>query len=240
MPLDHALYSDPGHVLTTWRTRAERLAALEALGLKVAVDTDFRRYADFITATDWPVVSPVIDPNRHNFSGDEALWLSLITPEGRIVGTQCVRRVESTDYIGLLRAGRLFGDAMPGYRWLVPKDVEATMPRIAGTIVHTTGLWIAPDWRRKRTRTGDRLVSAFGRFTHAFTLDFYRLDWSASLVDMKIAKPRLIHDLYAYPHMVEACECDQPGEDRKIRLALTWASAGELRDLPNQTLPQAA
>lgn len=238
MPLDYSGYTDPNQVIATWRSRARRLAALEELGLDVTVDGDLRAFCDFIHTTEMKGVNPVLDPDRHQFKPDETFWLRLTTPDGRIVGTQGVRRVETPDYLHLLRTGALLGPPLPRFRY-VPAANEDALPRIGGVVAHLAGLWLAPDWRRKWTADGNRLVYAFVRFTHAYILDLWRPDWSTSVVRSEVTKPRLIHDLYGYPHLGGEIEW-QFHNGPFLRTTLIFASAAELQAGSSQPQRQAA
>ena len=55
-------------------------------------------------------------------------------------------------------------------------------------------------------------------------------DWSVSLLEERVSTPRMIEDLYGYPHAVELFETYIPYLDRHERVTLVWMSAAELAD----------
>jgi len=65
-----------------------------------------------------------------------------------------------------------------------------------------------------------RLVAAWARLTHSFTARVVAPDWSVSLLEARVAKPRIIRDLYGYPHWAELFEAYIPFLDRHERTTL--------------------
>jgi hypothetical protein len=120
-----------------------------------------------------------------------------------------------------------FGDHPSGFRDFQLLN-EDRLPRIGGHVVQLSGLYIRPEWRRTRTADGMRLVAAWTRLTHSFTARNLMADWSVSLVEARLATPRMIMDLYGYPNTIELFETYEPALGHRERVNLIWMSAQEL------------
>jgi hypothetical protein len=203
--------------------------ALRELGLSVRIEFDVEDYKSFIRSTEWPVVNSVSDPAYHDFVAGEVLWLRLLHGNDT-VATQVVRLVTTDDYIGMVRDHTLFyGDHPSEFRDFCMLG-EDRLPRIDGLVTHLSGLYIRPQWRRARTADGMRLVAAWTRLTHSFTARNLMADWSVSLVEARVATPRMVEDLYGYVHATELFETYVPELDRRERVTLIWMSAAEQAD----------
>jgi hypothetical protein len=212
------------------------LGQLGALGLRLRIEFDMEEWKAFIRGTEWPVVNASADPARHAFRPGEVFWLNLHSA-GQTIATQVFRIIDTDDYLGLVESHALwFGDAPSEFgeaRMLGGPD----LPRLAGTVVQLSGLYIDPSWRRVRTSAGMRLVAAFVRLSHSFTLRNLGADWSVTLIEERVASPRMVHDLYAYPNAREVFEAHIPYLGRKERLTLAWMSRAELATLSDRRLP---
>jgi hypothetical protein len=200
--------------------------ALRELGLSVRIEFDVEDYKSFIRATEHPVVNRSADPAYHDFAAGEVFWLRL-SHGGETVATQVLRIITTDDYIGMIRDGSLFFGNGPsgfaGFRMLT----EAALPSIGGLVVQLSGLYIRPEWRRIRTADGMRLVAAWTRLTHSFTARNLMADWSVSLLEERIATPRMIADLYGYPNALELFETYVPELGHHERVTLVWMSLAE-------------
>jgi hypothetical protein len=201
--------------------------ALRALGLSVRIEFDIEAWKTFIRTTEWPVVNSSADPAYHDFVAGEVFWMRL-THGDETVATQVYRMISTDDYVGMIRDHTLFFGGQPSgfvdFRMLG----EDAVPPIGGLVAQMSGLYIRPDWRRARTADGMRLVAAWARLTHSFTARNLLADWSVSLLEERVATPRMIEDLYGYPHAVELFETYIPYLDRHERVTLVWMSADEL------------
>jgi hypothetical protein len=201
--------------------------ALRELGLSVRVERDIAAWKRFILGTEWAVVNSAVDPAYHDFAAGEVIWTRLV--HGReTVATQVVRIVTTADFIGMIRDHTLFFGANPSgfraFRMLGDDD----LPRLAGRVAHLSGLYIRPHWRRARTADGMRLVAAWTGLTHSFTARTLMADWSVTLLERRVASPRMVRDLYGYPHAIELFEAYVPDFDRRDRVTIAWMSAAEL------------
>jgi len=203
--------------------------ALRALGLRVRIELDVEDFERFISSTEHPVVNSAADPANHDFAAGEVFWLHLLHGD-ETVATQVLRIVTTDDYVGMVRNHRLFyGDrpsALRDFRML-PHDA---VPRIGGIVVQLSGLYVMPHWRRVRSSDGMRLVAVWARLTHSFASRGLMADWSVSLIEARVATPRMIADLYGYPNSAPLFEAYVPELDRVERVTLVWMSAEELVD----------
>jgi hypothetical protein len=203
--------------------------ALRELGLSVRIEFDVEDYKTFIRGTEHPVVNRSADPAYHDFAAGEVFWMRL-SHGSETVATQVLRIVTTDDYIGMIRDHTLFfGDNPSGFRDFRMLR-EHDLPLIGGLVAQLSGLYIRPQWRRTRTADGMRLVAAWTRLTHSFTARNLMADWSVSLLEERIATPRMIEDLYGYPHALELFETYVPDLDRYERVSLVWMSAAEQID----------
>jgi hypothetical protein len=200
--------------------------ALRELGLSVRIELDVEDYKSFIRGTEHPVINSAADPAYHDFAAGEVFWLRLSHGE-ETVATQVLRIITTDDYIGMIRDHTLFfGKGASGFRDF-RMLTETGLPRIDGLVAQLSGLYIRPQWRRARAADGMRLVAAWTRLTHSFTARNLMADWSVSLLEERIATPRMIEDLYGYPHAIELFETYVPDLDRCERVTLVWMSAAE-------------
>lgn len=203
--------------------------ALRELGLNVRIEFDVEDYKTFIRGTEHPVVNSSADPAYHDFAAGEVFWMRLSHGD-ETVATQVFRIVTTDDYIEMIRDHSLFFGNHPSefrdFRML-PHDA---VPRIGGLVAQLSGLYIRPHWRRARTADGMRLVAAWARLTHSFTSRNLMADWSVTLLEERIASPRMIADLYGYPNSAPLFETYVPDFDRYERVTLVWMSAEELVD----------
>ena len=201
--------------------------ALRELGLTVRIEFDVDEWKRFILATEWPVVNAAADPAYHDFAAGEVFWMRL-SRGAETVATQVFRVITTDDYVGMVADHSLFfGDNPSGFRdfqLLARPD----MPTIGGLVVQLSGLYIRPDWRRARTADGMRLVAAWTRLSHSFTARNLMADWSVSLVEERLATPRMIEELYGYAHSGELFETYEPALGHRERVSLMWMSAEEL------------
>jgi hypothetical protein len=203
--------------------------ALGDLGLSVGIELDVDDYKHFIRTTEWPVVNAAADPAYHDFVAGEVFWLRL-SHGSETVATQVLRVITTDDYVGMVRDHTLFfGDNPSGFRDFTLLNQDR-LPAIGGLVVQLSGLYIRPDWRRARTADGMRLVAAWTRLTHSFTVRNLMADWSVSLTESRIATPRMLMDLYGYPNSIELFETYTPDLGRRERVTLIWMSAQELAD----------
>jgi hypothetical protein len=202
--------------------------ALRALGLTVRIEFDVEAFKSFIRSTEWPVVNSAADPAFHDFAAGEVFWMRL-SHGSETVATQVFRMITTDDYLGMIRDHSLFFGANPsGFRDFRMLPSASGVPRLGGLVVQLTGLYIRPQWRRVRTADGTRLVAAWVRLSHSFTARNLMADWSVSLLEQHIATPRMIEELYGYPHAMPVCETYVPDFDRHECVTLVWMSAGEL------------
>jgi hypothetical protein len=201
--------------------------ALRELGLSVRIEFDVEEWKNFIRTTEWPVINTSADPAYHDFAAGEVFWMRL-SHGSEIVATQVFRMIATDDYVGMIRDHTLFfGDQPSGFRDFRMLD-EDCVPTIGGLVVQVSGLYIRPQWRRVRTADGARLVATWARLTHSFTTRNLMADWSVSLLEARVATPRMVQDLYGYPHATELFETYIPYLDRHERVTLVWMSAEEL------------
>ncbi|MBV8167030.1 MAG: hypothetical protein JO021_09580 [Alphaproteobacteria bacterium] len=197
------------------------------LGLTVRIEFDIEAWKRFIKTTEWPVVNCSADPAYHDFVAGEVFWMRLLHGD-ETVATQVFRMIGTDDYLGMIRDHSLFfGNRPSGFKDFRMLDAAA-VPPIGGLVAQMSGLYIRPSWRRVRTAGGMRLVAAWARLTHSFTTRNLMADWSVSLLEERVATPRMIEDLYGYPHAVELFETYIPYLDRHERVTLVWMSAQEL------------
>jgi hypothetical protein len=202
--------------------------ALRDLGLSVRIEFDVEEWKSFIRTTEWPIVNCAADPAYHDFAAGEVFWMRL-SRGSETVATQVFRMITTDDYIGMIRDHTLFFGEHPS-EFKDFRMLEADVPTISGLVTQLSGLYIRPDWRRVRTADGTRLVAAFTRLSHSFTARNLMADWSVSTIEERIATPRMIEDLYGYPHAAELFETYVPHLDRHERITLIWMSAAELID----------
>jgi predicted DNA-binding ribbon-helix-helix protein len=201
--------------------------ALRELGLALRIEFDIEDWKSFIRSTEWPVINSAADPAYHEFAAGEVFWMRLVHGE-ETVATQLVRLIVTDDYVGMIRDHRLFFRQNPSGFRSFRMLVEDGLPRIGGIVAQLSGLYIRPQWRRTRTTDGTRLVAAWARLTHSFTTRNLLADWSVSLLEERIATPRMIEELYGYPHAIELFETYIPYLDRDERVTMVWMSAKEL------------
>jgi hypothetical protein len=201
--------------------------ALRELGLSVRIEFDVEDFKSFIGSTEWPVINCSADPDFHDFAAGEVFWMRL-SHGNETVATQVFRMISTDDYVGMIRDHSLFFGTGPSgftdFRMLR----EDGMPVIGGLVAQLSGLYISPKWRRTRTADGMRLVAAWTRLSHSFTTRNLMADWSVSLLEERVASPRMVEDLYGYPHSIELFESYIPYLDRDERVTLIWMSAEEL------------
>lgn len=201
--------------------------SLRSLGLTVRIEFDIEDWKSFIQTTEWPVVNCSADPDYHDFAAGEVFWMRL-SHGAETVATQVFRMITTDDYVGMIRDHSLFfGNRPSGFRDFRMLD-ESAVPAIGGLVTQVSGLYIKPSWRRVRTADGMRLVAAWARLTHSFTTRNLMADWSVSLLEERVATPRMIEDLYGYPNAAELFETYIPYLDRSERVTLVWMSAEEL------------
>jgi GNAT superfamily N-acetyltransferase len=195
------------------------------LGLQLRIEFDIAGWIEFIKTTEWPVVNASISPEFHAFRPGEVFWVNLVDG-GKTVATQVFRLIETDDYVDLVRSHRLwYGDhpsRLQGFSMLA-EDA----PRMGGLVVQLSGLYIQPDWRRARVG-GQRLVAAFVRLMHSFTWRNYAPDWSVSLLEERVSTPRMMHDLYGYPHATPLFQTWMPELARSERVTLIWMAGPEI------------
>ncbi len=211
--------------------------ALRDLGLSIRIEFDIDEWKRFIKTTEWPVVNSSADPAYHDFAAGEVFWMQLMRGD-ETVATQVLRMIATNDYVGMIRDHTLFFGDHPSefrdFRMLAEDDV----PIIGGSVAQLSGLYIRPQWRRTRTADGMRLVAAWVRLVYSFVTRNLMADWSVSLLEERVATPRLMRDLYGCPHSVELFETYIPYLDRHERVTLLWMSAAEAVDSVAQR-PQA-
>ncbi|HYB09580.1 MAG TPA: hypothetical protein VEJ16_07910 [Alphaproteobacteria bacterium] len=208
---------------------------INELGLSLRIEFDMEEWKTYILGTDWPVVNASADPARHEFKPGEVFWLNL-HKRGHTIGTQVLRIIETEDYVELIRSHRLwYGDSPSALR--EARMLRSDLPRLGGTVVQASGLYIDPAWRRARTSWGMRLVAASMRLTHDFTLRNLHPDWAVTLIEKHVATPRIIHDLYGYPHAVEVFEAFFPYVERMERMTMAWMSHAELAGVSRSPPP---
>lgn len=213
------------------------LGQIKDLGLGVRIEFDIKEWIAFIRGTEWPVVNASVDPAYHAFRPGEVFWIHLHAG-GRTVATQVLRVIETEDYVDLIRSHRVwFGDRPSQFS--EARMLSETLPRISGTVVQLSGLYIDRKWRRVWTANGVRLVAAFTRLTHDFTLCNLSPDWSATLIEERVASPRIVHELYGYPHAEPTFEAVIPYLGHKERLTMAWMSHAELAALSGRLPPSA-
>lgn len=211
---------------------------IKELGLGLRIEFDMEEWKTFIRGTEWPVVNASVDPVRHNFRPGEVFWLNL-HEHGHTVATQVLRIIDTDDYVEMVRDQSIwFGDAPSEFQ--DARLLADDFPLISGTVVQLSGLYIAPQWRRARTSRDMRLVAAFVRLSHDFTLRNLAADWSVTLIEQKVATPRIVNDLYAYAHAKEAFEAFIPYLGRKERLTMAWMSHTELAAISDTRPPSTA
>ena len=210
---------------------------INELGLSLRIEFDMEEWKAYILGTDWPVVNASADPARHDFQPGEVFWLNLHS-RGHTIGTQVLRIIETEDYVDLIRTHRLWYSDGPS-ELREARILRDDLPRLAGTVVQASGLYIDPKWRRARTSRGMRLVAASMRLTHDFTLRNLHPDWAVTLIEKHVAIPRVVHDLYGYPHAAEVFEAFFPYVERMERMTMAWMSHAELAALSG-TLPPPA
>jgi hypothetical protein len=235
MPQDFSpIVAPPGLATTAPRARPsgylfdDRLyRALRELGLTVRIEFDIEDFKSFILGTEWPVVNSAADPAYHDFAAGEVFWMRL-SHGSETIATQVFRMIMTDDYVAMMRDHTLFFGKHPSEFRNFRMLREDGLPRLGGLVVQLTGLYIRPDWRRARTADGMRLVAAWTRLSHSFTVRNLMADWSVSLLEQHIATPRMIEDLYGYPNAIEVCETYVPDFNRQERVTLVWMSAEEL------------
>ena len=201
--------------------------ALRDLGLSVRIEFDVEEWKSFIRTTEWPIVNCAADPAYHDFAAGEVFWMRL-SHGSETVATQVFRMISTDDYVGMIRDHTaFFGDHPSEFKDFRMLPAEG-VPTIGGLVTQLSGLYIRPDWRRARTADGMRLVAAWTRLSHSFTARNLMADWSVSTVEERIATPRMIEELYGYPHAAELFETYVPHLDRRERITLIWMSAAEL------------
>jgi hypothetical protein len=242
MPQDHAPFATAELIIPERRVTRERRVrpdrprgylfddalyrSLREMGLSVRIEFDIEDFKSFIRSTEWPIVNSAADPTYHDFVAGEVFWMRLAQGD-ETIATQVFRMVTTDDYVSMVRDHTLFfGDRASGFRDF--RLLADGVPRIGGLVVQLSGLYIRPDWRRTRTADGIRLVAAWTRLSHSFTLRNLMADWSVSLVEGRIASARTIEDLYGYPNWGELFETYEPALGRFERVMLMWMSAGEL------------
>jgi len=201
--------------------------ALRELGLSVRIEFDVEEWKSFIRTTEWPIVNCAADPTYHDFAAGEVFWTRL-SHGNETVATQVFRMITTDDYVGMIRDHSVFFGDHPSefkdFRMLA----EDALPTIGGLVVQLSGLYIRPDWRRVRIADGMRLVAAWVRLSHSFTVRNLMADWSVTTVEERIATPRMIEELYGYPNSAAIFETYVPHLDRHERISLLWMSAEEL------------
>ena len=202
---------------------------LRGLGLSVRLEFDVEEWKSFIRTTEWPVVNSSADPAYHDFAAGEVFWMRLSHGDAT-VATQVFRIIPTDDYVGMIRDHSLFfGERPSGFRDF-RMLAEDRVPVIGGLVVQLSGLYVQPTWRRVRVGDGMRLVGAWARLSHSFTLRNLMADWSVSLLEERVATPRMVVDLYGYPNASDLFETYIPYLDRHERVTLVWMSADELAD----------
>lgn len=201
--------------------------ALRDLGLSVRIEFDIEAWKSFILTTEWPVVNCSADPAYHDFVAGEVFWMRLLHGT-ETVATQVFRMISTDDYVGMIRDHSLFFGANPSgftdFRMLQADGV----PLMSGLIAQLSGLYVSPAWRRVRGADGTRLVALWVRLSHSFTTRNLMADWSVSLLEERVASPRMIEDLYGYPNAAELFETYIPYLGRHERVTMVWMSAAEL------------
>jgi hypothetical protein len=201
--------------------------SLRELGLTVRIEFDIDAWKTFIMTTEWPVANCSVDPAVHDFVAGEVFWMRLLHGD-ETVATQVFRMIGTDDYVGMIRDHTLFYGKHPsGFRDFRMLDA-AGVPVISGLVAQLSGLYIKPAWRRTRLADGMRLVAAWTRLSHSFTARNLMADWSVSLLEERVATPRMIEDLYGYPHATELFETYIPYLARHEVVTLVWMSAEEL------------
>jgi hypothetical protein len=201
--------------------------SLRALGLTVRIEFDMEEWKSFIRTTEWPVVNSSADPAYHDFAAGEVFWMRLSHGQ-ETVATQVFRMISTDDYVGMIRDHTLFFGDNPSSFQDFRTLPDVGVPVIGGLVTQLSGLYIRPEWRRTRTAQGMRLVAAWTRLTHSFTVRNLLADWSVSLLEERVATPRMIEDLYGYPNACELFETYIPYLDRRELVTLVWMSAAEL------------
>ena len=201
--------------------------ALRELGLSVRIEFDVEEWKDFIRTTEWPIVNCAADPAYHDFAAGEVFWMRL-SHGSETIATQVFRMITTDDYVGMIRDQTLFFGKGPSEFQEFAMLPTADLPTIGGLVTQLSGLYIRPDWRRVRTADGMRLVAAWTRLSHSFTARNLMADWSVTTVEERIATPRMIEELYGYPHARGIFEAYVPHLERRERITLVWMSAAEL------------
>jgi hypothetical protein len=200
---------------------------LRELGLSVRLEFDIEEWKRFIQATEWPVINAAADPAYHDFVAGEVFWMRL-SHGSETVATQVFRMITTDDYVGMVGDHTLFFGDQPSRFERFRLLADARVPRIGGLVAQLSGLYIQPAWRRARTLDGMRLVAAWTRLSHSFTLRNLMADWSVSLAESHVATPRMIGELYGYPNWGDLFEAYEPALRRFERVTLMWMSAPEL------------
>jgi len=201
-------------------------------GLSVNVEPDLADWVDVMeNAPGRSSVSPTFNPATSNVHTGNSYWLHV--QRGR-ESVACIasRILETDDYYGLIRSGRLWYDrgltvVNAGTRFVIPEDA----PAVGGTVGHHGGLWVHPDLRKQG------LSEYLPKVTRAMAIMRFETDWSTGMVKSSLAESGLVYRAYGYTHALPCTQGYYPpfGKDADFHMTLI-ARENELDRLAQDVL----
>lgn len=193
---------------------------LAKIGMRVTVEDDFAEWVAFMeTAPGIASVSSTFDPRHSVVTSANAFWIAIRDEVGDVVGCDCLRLFETDDFIEMIRSYRLFFDRKPVMRHRpLALRLPLDMPRLAGRVVYTGGLWVAPSHR------GGGLSTAMPRLARALCLRHFAMDWLVGLVRDTPGRAAMGRERFGSLQSVPCFNGYFPPQDRDAAYRLNYTS----------------
>ena len=172
------------------------LAELDQAGLELTVDSETAGWVDFMrTAPEIGHITTTFDPRHSGANYQNSFWVNLKTGSGEIVTCACHRVFQTDDFIELLRSNHLFFDKKPQLKhFLMNLSLPENCPRISGTVGHSGGFWVHPDFR------GAGLGALIPRLVRTLSLRHFNLDWNTVAMRNTARRRAMARQAYGYDH----------------------------------------
>lgn len=205
--------SDP-----TPRTLAQTyIRRLERDGLYVTISSDMAAWTRMMKAMPKTrVVNPTFDPEFSQLDAANSFWIRITDMADNPVACIANRLFVTDDYVGLIRAWRLWYDRGP--RQVAPLNIvlDEQVPFIAGRIGHHGGLWVHPGHRKRG------LSYVLPRLTRALSLSTWDVDWHAGMVFGDLGESGLPLWGYGYTDQALCIDGYFPVTDRAEKVYMTY------------------
>lgn len=195
-------------------------AELDAHGLTVTVEEDFRLWVDEMgRAPAIASISTTFDPRYSSIDHRNGFWLAFREDTGRLAACICSKLFRNTNAIDLIRSQHLFFDRLPRLDFRpaeVALDLDA--PLIMGDLAYIGGLWIHPEYR------GKKLSRTVPHIHKALALRHFDPDWQFGLIRNTPGRVALAQEGYGVDGSFACIDGYFPPQGREARYRISYSS----------------